>query len=325
LIQANGLLMLSLSDQHCPAVVTQPGACVATYRVTEMGMTDLVTHILSTDVSYQGHFGAKELLVQAGNAKMSVILSVCSGTGLFKDGPGPYVQSAQTILKMCALNEALGHIKQLLFPTPLVHSIEDQNDEDSTDVKAAKMLLEATLTAKAIAINCMEPGVICSRTPHTDDFKMVKKARSAEYRKLVFAFKFSAVRGFSILGNQYSLSQPLKMSLHPTYYRWPEGNTNLRQGLTLDYLAGYSRAMVMDFGDAATNIYLGRPSIMNLHDFILMRHNRPNMMLSARNWTELVNTNLETKFCVNPTKHAQIMTFPTNDELREHGKQCWSG
>merc|ERR1712013_628644 len=105
------------------------------------------------------------------------------------------------------------------------------------------------------AINCMEQGVICSRTPHTDDFKMVKKARSAEYRKLVFAFKFSAVRGFSILGNQYSLSQPLKMSLHPTYYRWPEGNTNLRQGLTLD------------FGDAATNIYLGRPNIMNLHDF----------------------------------------------------------
>ena len=246
--------MLSLSDQHCPAVVTQPGACVATYRVTEMGMTDLVTHILSTDVSYQGHFGAKELLVQAGNAKMSVILSVCSGTGLFKDGPGPYVQSAQTILKMCALNEALGHIKQLLFPTPLVHSIEDQNDEDSTDVKAAKMLLEATLTAKAIAINCMEPGVICSRTPHTDDFKMVKKARSAEYRKLVFAFKFSAVRGFSILGNQYSLSQPLKMSLHPAYYRWPEGNTNLRQGLTLDYLLGYSRAMVMDFRGAASNI-----------------------------------------------------------------------
>jgi len=324
LIQANGLLMLSLSDQHFPAVVNQPGVCVATYRVTEMGMTDLVTHILSTGGSFQGHFGAKELLEEAGKAKMSVILSVCSGTGLFKDGPGPYVQSAQSIITMCTINEHLGHIKQILFPTPLVHSIADQRDEDSMDVKAAKMVLEATLTAKAIAVSCMGPGVICSRTPHTDDFRMVKKERTEEYKKLVCAFKFSAVRGFSILGNQHCLYAPLKMTLHPNHYRWPESKSNLMQGLTLDYLAGYSRAIVMDFGDAAANIYWRRPIVLQLHDFILMRHNRPNMIISAKNWTELVNTNLQSKFCVNPRKHSQILTFATNDELKDHGKHCWS-
>lgn len=290
-----------------------------------MGMADLVTHIINPVVSYQEHFGAKELLVKAGKANMSVILSVCSGTGLFKDGPGPYVQSAQNILTICARNERLGHIKQLVFPTPLVHSIDEQSDLDSMNVMAAKMLMEATLAAKAIAVNDMAPDVICSRTPHTDDFRMVNKLRTPEYKKLVAAFKFSAVHGLSLGDTPASLSTPSKMCLDPSNYRWPESKPNIKKGITLEYLAGYSRAMILDFGEAASNIFFRRPAVMTVEEFMMMRHHRPNMVLSARNWTELVNTNLQSKFCVNPTKHEEIMNFTTNEELREHGKTCWSG
>ena len=325
IIRKEGTLWIVISDQHSPAVIGQEGACAATWRGADMGIVEMLTHLFRTlsrrGVNFPEKMGISQILLDAHEADMKVILSISSGTSFFKDGPGAYVKTAQNLIALLGqLNYT--NIKQVLFPTPLIPYVKEPNKDDGTSAKISKLTLEATILAKLIAVNNKYEGTPTFRTAKADQFMIDTKLRPESYQELAGCLKFSTIRR---LGSREGNSNPANIVLEPMSYRWPAKERSRKNHLTFEALAGYAHAIFLDMAAASANADLTNyPVPENLDHFKLIRRCRPNMLMPPKLWTELVNKSMGSVICVNPTVHTDSPSFNTEADLKDHGRKCYA-
>ena len=139
-------LMLSISDQHFPAVVPpQDDNCMASVRMSNVGLWSLAVHTiwqicnewskeLRKHAVSQDQHGALSLLQRALSKKKRITLYFSSGTGLTSEGAAGYSFAMHCILQLSQTKEFReansSLIRHVIFPQPLIYHIEKPYSRD---------------------------------------------------------------------------------------------------------------------------------------------------------------------------------------------------
>lgn len=159
-------LFLLISDQHAPAVIPPlEEYCITYVRMSNMSMMDLGLHTVWSIVNeWSKHpkksavsadqFGALTLLQIAFERRTRITLFFASGSGLTLEGAQGQTYAMARILQMCnAIQFEEGDIsliRHVIFPQPLIPSLEKPNPAKARSYNIPKYELEAANAASRL-------------------------------------------------------------------------------------------------------------------------------------------------------------------------------
>jgi hypothetical protein len=328
-------LFLFISDQHAPAVIPPLDEhCITSVRMSDMSLMDLAIHTVWLIVNEWSkkpqksavsldEFGACTLLQMALSRGTKVVLFFASGSGLTLEGPqGQTFAMARIMQLCCAIQFKQGEsslISRVIFPQPLIPSIERPDITLGPEVNIPKYEMESANAARLLCLNSSTADrklatFISSTETVGMDYNLICKDPIRQALPFSCMTKLRGIPSTTQTACITKTHLPHKMS-------WPSGDRSHLGALTLKTLGEYCAALHVDVLHALNDTHYPQPQVAKLTQ---LRTPFQNLQSTVQRWNdEILNCVGDTRLCVNYVKHREVEIFTNKTAHERHTMACY--
>ena len=319
------------------------GVCICVIRHQDLSAAQLLTHTIwmladaaECDVKPRSpdEHGACSVLQLAYEKGKDIHIFIASGTGLVSDQAAGTSYQMQRGLRLIS-NDKLGKgksnlFKRLIFLQPAIPSILYPTEDTCTKEKLAMMEIEMSNAARLLSLNSssgnfqLKTFLSATETVMVDELGEDKD----DLRKWSSFQCVTKLKNWST-STQVGEMQKCHLSRWPA---WPMKGRSDGNALTLDFLAKYSAAVMVDMLHSLSieeNNKLGTRNVVRttpkVGEMVTLRASVQNMVMSIQTWNREANSKgtADEYGCYNVVRHRDPKKFDSITIWRAHCVECY--
>ena len=333
-----------IADQHHPAMLPAlDGVCIHVIRYQDLSAAQLLTHTIwmladsaENDVKPRSpdEHGACSVLQIAYEKGKDIHIFISSGSGLISDQAAGTSYQMQRGLNLIS-NEKLGKcksnlFKRIIFLQPAIPSIPMPTVQTSIKEKLAMIEIEMSNAARLLSLNSSSGNFQLKTFLSATETVMVDEwpADKDDLRKWSNFQCVTKLKNWSTC-TQVGEMQKCHLSRWPA---WPSKGRSEGDALTLEFLAKYSAAVMVDMlhslsleknaKEGTKNVVRTTPKV---NQMVTLRANVQNMVMGIQSWNKEANgrEDINEYGCYNVVRHREPAKFESITVWRAHCVECY--